>query len=214
MHSHPPEDLRSPVPGEDVVALPSSTPADVRAAGPPPRGPIVALRVVGRNVQLDLSTDRDRFALGAAGPPIVDVTVEGELVSRRHALLVRKGPKLQVLDQGSTNGTYYRGYRDPDFEVPAGAAFQVSRHVSLLAFDQPLLTLRHRLLWVLGLRAHGAADQAIQDIATNGPLLLIGPPGCEQLRLAQEIHRRSAFADHAFIVALPTPTPTGRRSIS
>ncbi len=200
-------DEPAPVEGDDdVIALPSSTPADARAVGLPPRGPIVALRVVGRNAQIGLAADRDRFTLGAAGPPTVDVTVEGELVSRRHAVLVRKGPKLQVIDQGSTNGTYYRGYRDPDFEIAAGEVFEVSRHVPLQAFDEPLLTLRHRLLWVLGLRAHAAADAAVQDIAANGPLLLIGPPGCEQLRLAQEIHRRSPFGDHAFVVSPPTPS--------
>lgn len=208
MDRQPPDEAGSPSKGDAIVALPSQTPADVRAVAPPPRGPIVALRVAGRNAQIDLAPDRERFLLGAAGPPTVDVTLEGELVSRRHALLVRKGPKLQVLDQGSTNGTYYRGYRDPDFEIAAGEVFEVSRHLALVALDQPLLTLRHRLLWVLGLRAHAAADQAVQDIATNGPLLLIGPAGCEQLRLAQEVHRRSAFADRAFVVSPATPTPT------
>jgi hypothetical protein len=206
MDTPTPDDPGPPPREDDVIALPSATPTDERAAGLPPRGPIVALRVVGRNAHLDLRTDRDRFVVGAAGPPAVDLTVEGELVSRRHAVLVRKGPKLQILDQGSTNGTFRRGYRDPDFEISAGEVFAVSRQVELLAFDQPLLTLRHRLLWVLGLRAHAATDAAVQDIATNDPILLIGPPGCEQLRLAQEIHRRSPFADHAFAVAPSTPT--------
>jgi DNA-binding NtrC family response regulator len=54
---------------------------------------------------------------------------------------------------------------------------------------------------VLGLRNHAAADQALEAIAANKPLLLVGPPGCEQRAIADEIHRRSPYSDRAFVEA-------------
>lgn len=181
---------------------PGNTPYDESAPPPlPERGPVTALRVVGQNVQLDLPEAQDRFTLGAAPRPAVDLTLEGAQVSRLHLVLVRKGAKLTVLDQNSTNGTFYRGHRDPDFEIVAGDIFEVSRRITLLALDERLEILRRRLLWVLGLRNHAAADRAIQTIASNEPLLLEGPANCEQLALAQEIHRRSPYNDRALVIA-------------
>lgn len=193
-----------PARADEPLAPPASTPFDTTA--PPGLEPrvITALRVVGQNVQLDLPPDQERFTLGAAPPPVVDLTLDGDMVSRLHAVLVRKGAKLRVLDQGSTNGTFFRGHRDPDFEIAAGDVFEVSRRLTLLALDQPLSILRKRLLWVLGLRNHAGADLALQLVAANRPLLLLGPPGCEQRAIAEEIHRRSPFADRDFVVAPPS----------
>lgn len=178
------------------------TPFDVSAPPAlPTRGPVTALRVVGRNVQLDLSPAQERFTLGGAARPAVDLVLDGEQVSRLHLVLERKGPKLRVLDQRSTNGTFYKGHRDPDFEVAPGDVFEVTRRIKLIALDPHLLILRQRLLWVLGLRNHAAADAAIEAIAGNVPLLLVGPPGCEQRAIAEEIHRRSPFCDRDFVAA-------------
>ncbi len=79
-----------------------------------------------------------------------------------------------------------------------------SRRITLLALDPSLAILRHRLLWVLGLRNHAGADAAIQVIAANAPLMLLGPPGCEQRAIAEEIHRRSPFHDREFVIAPQT----------
>jgi hypothetical protein len=74
---------------------------------------ITRLVVVGENIQLDLPPEQERFTLGAASAPAVDLTLHGEMVSRLHAVLTRKGAKLRVVDQRSTNGTFYQGHRDP-----------------------------------------------------------------------------------------------------
>jgi hypothetical protein len=199
MRVPPDDDTPQPLDSERV----GTTPFDQTAPpATPPRGPIIALRAVGQNVQLELTPAQERFTLGAAPFPVVDLTLDGETVSRVHAVLVRKGNKLRVLDR-STNGTFYRGHRDPDFEIASGDIFEVSRRVKLIALDQHLLILRNRMLWVLGLRAHLAADLAVEAIATNAPLLLVGPPGCEQRLIAEEIHRRSPFCDRDFVVAPP-----------
>ena len=168
----------------------------------PPVGVVTALRVSGRNVELGLSPEQATFTLGAASAPEVDLTLEGEGISRRHAILQRRGPKLRVLDQLSTNGTFYRGKPDPDFEVAPGDAFEVTRRpIRLLALDESLRLLRPRLQWAIGLRAHAAVDQALEDAASTWPLLLIGPRHCEQRALAEEIHRRSAYRHRDFVAA-------------
>jgi len=178
-----------------------TTPYDPAAPPDVPIRVITRLVVVGENIQLELPPEQERFTLGAASPPVVDLTVHGEMVSRLHAVLTRKGPKLRVVDQKSTNGTFYNDHRDPDFDLLPGQVFEVSRRVKLLALDPGLAILRNRLLWVVGLRNRAAADEAIQQIATNAPILLLGPPGCEQHATAAEIHRRSAFNDREFVLA-------------
>lgn len=182
----------------------ASTPFDTSAPPDLPTRAITRLVVVGENIELDLPPEQERFTLGAASAPAVDLTVRGELVSRLHAVLTRKGIKLCVVDQKSTNGTFHNDHRDPDFELEPGEVFEVSRHVKLLALDPGLAILRNRLLWVVGLRNRAAADEAIQHIAKNAPILLLGPPGCEQHATAAEIHRRSAFNDHEFVIAPST----------
>jgi hypothetical protein len=183
---------------------PGSTPFDSTAPPDVPIRMITRLVVVGENIQLDLPPEQERFTLGAASAPIVDLTLHGEMVSRLHAVLTRTGAKLRVVDQRSTNGTFFQGHRDADFELSPGQVFEVSRRVKLLALDPGLAILRNRLLWVVGLRNRAAADAAIQVIAANAPLLLLGPPGCEQHATAAEIHRRSAFNDREFVIAPTT----------
>jgi len=189
----------APAPPDDPPS--AATPFDKSAPPALPPRVVTALRVVGQNIQLDLPAEQETFTLGAAPRPVVDLTLAGEAVSRVHAKLTRKGAKLRVVDLGSTNGTFYRGHRDADFDVAPGDVFEVSRRITLLALDPSLAILRHRLLWVLGLRNHAGADAAIQVIAANAPLLLLGPPGCEQRAIAEEIHRRSPFHDREFVTA-------------
>jgi hypothetical protein len=85
----------------------ASTPYDPKAPPELPSRVITRLVVVGENIEIDLPPEQERFTLGAASAPAVDLTVHGEMVSRLHAVLTRKGPKLRVVDQKSTNGTCY-----------------------------------------------------------------------------------------------------------
>lgn len=196
--------MDAPHPDTPPAAAGGATPFDAEAPPDLPTRVITRLVVVGENIQLDLPPEQERFTLGAASAPAVDLTVRGEMVSRLHAVLTRKGIKLRVVDQKSTNGTFHNGHRDPDFELLPGQVFEVSRRVKLLALDPGLAILRHRLLWVVGLRNRAAADDAIQHIAKNEPILLLGPPGCEQHATAAEIHRRSAYNDRDFVIAPST----------
>lgn len=183
---------------EEPIAVP--TPIDATPSVVPV-GPIASLVVVGENVELHLPAAQARFTIGAAGPPAVDLTLQSPYLSRVHAVLERKGNKLRVVDQRSTNGTFRRGQRDPDFDIAAGEVFELSRHVKLLALDPSMAVLRRKLLWVVGLKDRAAADDAIENIATNAPILLVGPPECEQVPIAVEVHRRSGYSDRGLVVA-------------
>ena len=164
---------------------------------------VTALQLTGTNVQLGLSPLVSQFRFGAGGEPEVDVTLECDGVSRVHALLVRKGPKLRVLDQRSTNGTFFAGKTDPDFEVAPGDAFFVSQRHKLLVLDEHMRLLRRTLQWFLGLRDYARVDRALEGIAQNGPVLLLGAEACDQELLAEAIHRHSPFRGRDRVVLDP-----------
>lgn len=176
-------------------------PLDESGLSLPPSDPVTALRVVGQNIELPLSSAKRTFTLGAAAEPEVDLTVPSAVsarVSRLHALIQRKANRLWVNDQQSTNGTYLRDRREPSFEIGAGQSFRIA-DVKLLALDEHLRVLRPHVQWILGLTAHAAVDAALELIADGGPLLLLGRPGCDQLALVREIHRTSARRQRALV---------------
>jgi hypothetical protein len=178
-------------------------PLDESGLSLPPSDPVTALRVVGQNIELPLSSAKRTFTLGAAAEPEVDLTVPSAVsarVSRLHALIQRKANRLWVNDQHSTNGTYLRDRREPSFEIGAGQSFRIA-DVKLLALDEHLRVLRPHVQWILGLTAHAAVDAALELIADGGPLLLLGRPGCDQLALVREIHRTSARRQRALVEA-------------
>jgi hypothetical protein len=197
---------------DDEVSPPElggMTPVDEDAEDAPPARPITMLRVVGQPRELKLSGEKTSHTLGRDLEPAVDLTLDYDGVSRVHAVIYRKGNKLTVIDQNSTNGTYRRGERDSDFEVGAGETFQVTRKITLVALDEALVLLRKSLHWTIGLRAHGPVDDALMVAAKNGPTLLVGPEGCEQRRLAEEMHRRSPMRRGPFLPAPLRFAPTG-----
>ena len=75
-----------------------STPYDPEAPPDVPLRVITRLVVVGENIQLELPPEQERFTLGAAPAPAVDLTLDNEMISRLHAVLTRKGAKLRVVD--------------------------------------------------------------------------------------------------------------------
>jgi hypothetical protein len=187
----PPDGVRPPL-GTPILAEPG--------LALPPSAPVIALRVVGKNLELRLSPERNSFTLGSAKAPEVDLTIDSAHVSRLHALVHRKGNRLTIIDHVSTNGIYWRNHREPSFEVVAGASFRVA-DVALLALDEQLALLRPRLLWALGLGAHEAADAALEEIALDAPILVLGKPGSDQEALARDIHATSPRRSAGFVGA-------------
>lgn len=169
----------------------------------PPRDPVIVLRVVGTDLELVMSPEMRTFTLGSRREPEVDQHhlhlssrhIHGvsarEHVSGLHLLIERKGNRLWIRDQDSTNGTFVRDRRERAAEIAAGDVFRVG-DVSLLAMDDAMRLLRPHVAWALGLSANAAVDRALEVISAGDPLLLLGEPGCGQLALATQVHRTSA----------------------
>jgi DNA-binding NtrC family response regulator len=71
--------------------------------------------------------------------------------------------------------------------------------VGLTALDWHHARLCDALGWCLGLSATMAVDRAIDVLRRDGPLLLLGPRGCDQEWLARQIHDASARREHPFV---------------
>jgi len=66
--------------------------------------------------------------------------------------------------------------------------------------------LRPTLRWVLGFEANLYVDEMLEMISTGDPILLVGPPACEQRYLAEQIHCTSARRGYGF-AAIASPLP-------
>jgi transcriptional regulator of acetoin/glycerol metabolism len=176
--------------------------ADDAGLSLPPSDPVIALRVVGANVEVPLSPQKRVLTIGSAPTPDVDVSLSSRHVSRVHAAIHRRGNRLRIVDQESTNGIFLHDRREPAFEVAAGQSFRIA-DVKLLALDEHIRTLRTEAQWALGLGANAPVDDALETIATGAPLLLLGKPNCEQRALAEAIHRSSARRHRAFVPVAP-----------
>jgi hypothetical protein len=174
-------------------------------------GMVTALRVVGRDVELRLSPQERTWSMGAARDSVdLYVTSRGpddnerteELVSRLHATITRRGNQLWVQDARSTNGIVFAtGHKEAEGAVGPGGTFILGgrRGVKLLALDEHMVVLRKELQWVLGRHAHAALDAAVETIARDTSLLLVGETGCDQRDLAKQIHFTSPRRQCRFV---------------
>jgi len=204
----PPQSLaRTPQKGEvdaRTHTLPPEEAPGLRLVGP---GPVVALRVVGAEVELHLPLAQRTFTLGASSAcDLVIPRTVSRKVSGLHATLGRLADgRLVVADQQSKNGTFPAdgAPRATAFEISAGRRFLVG-DVALLAVDEHLQQLRRPSAWTLGLTATAAVDAALEVIAHDLPLALVGPAGTDALTLARQIHATSAHRQH-FCLELVAP---------
>lgn len=176
---------------------------------------VTALRIVGTKLpEVPLPPEKRIFNLGSDDHPDIDIRVSSKLangderaeehVSRVHLQIQRKGSRLWIIDQGSTNGTFIKDRREHEGFIAAGDTFRVGDDVTLLAMDDQMRLLRPTLRWVLGFDAHSYVDSILAIVSTGDPLLLVGPAACEQRYLAEQIHATSARRALGFVsVAAP-----------
>src|SRR5262249_44935552 len=150
----------------------------------PPADAVTALRIVGSNLpELLLPPEKRIFNLGSDDHPDIDVRVSSKIaksdpsaqehVSRVHLQIQRKGSRLGIVDQGSTNGPFIKDRRERDGDIAAGESFRVG-NVTLLAMDDHMRALRPTLRWVLGFDAHPYVDKVLEVVTSGDPLLLVG----------------------------------------
>ena len=183
-----------PMTSDDVIRL-------------PPLPPATELRQVGVGTDpIDLTALGERFTVGRVPRPTdpparADVRLPSTQVSLVHAEIIRHATGWRVRDLGSSNGTY----NDEGEDIKGEVAMLPGRIVRfgdtrVLPLNKDQCELRERLRWSMGLDAHRDVDEAINEIARNHPIALIGPPGCEQEELARAIHAASPRSKLPFYV--------------
>src|SRR5438270_7462774 len=96
---------------------PSSTVRSDRPAGLPLKG--LAVEVVGgKDAGKRKIAESERLTVGSASDN--DLVLADPTVSRYHVELVRLGPRVRVVDHGSTNGTWIGTAAIVDGTVPPG----------------------------------------------------------------------------------------------
>lgn len=193
----------------------ATAPAQQTGLALPPADAVTALRIVGAKLpEIPLPPEKRIFNVGSDDHPDIDVRVSSKLadeqaaeehVSRVHLQIQRKGSRLWLQDQGSTNGTFIKDRREREGFVAAGDTFRIG-NVTLLAMDDHMRLLRPTLRWVLGFDAHAYVDAVLAMVSAGEPLLLIGPPACEQRFLAEQVHATSARRGLGFS-AITAPLP-------
>jgi hypothetical protein len=173
-----------------------------------PAGPIVELRAVDADLAFDLSGRPPVFHVGrepAAGDrDAIDRTRDIIVPARyrqtsiRHARFEHDGDRLHVVDAGSTNGVELGGRRLSEGWAYAGEVIKLGS-LRLVALDARLQLLVPHLAWALGTARHPAIAAALGAIADTATLVLLGPPGCEQERLAWLVHETSPWSAYPFV---------------
>jgi len=152
---------------------------------------ITQLRVWGTERAVELPRHTKTFTLGSSTDR--DIVVAGEFVSALHCVLERRGASLRVHDQGSHNGTFFRGRRETSFELRPGDTFTAAS-VRLLALSDEMRAAYPTLVELLGSDAErdGASPGDLIVLATSGAHVLVtGDPGCDHERLARTLHALS-----------------------
>lgn len=158
-----------------------------------PYDPITTLRFLGRDVRtVTLPAGEQRFTIGADGCDVMIPRALSTAVSAMHASMERVGSGLLVRDLGSRHGTF-RSLREPRCDallVQPGETFWIG-DVAVRVTDRYLEALRSHLACHLGILRDQAIDEAVADVASGEPLLLLGPAGTGARRLAAAIHATS-----------------------
>lgn len=158
---------------------------------------VTSLLRYGTAIEHELPLAGRRFTMGSA--PDRDIAIQSPFVSARHCRLDRKLLGLQVIDQGSKNGTFFEGKREKGFYLRPGTTFVVGAlpHC-FLALNDEMRACHPELLEILGdssehtTRSETPSPSDLLLAAVHGGHLLItSEPGCEQDRLARIVHRIS-----------------------
>jgi hypothetical protein len=141
------------VPSNGTDVLPERSP-DRRA------GAVVAVRVVGTSLELDVPSPTGPLWIGS--DPTCDLYLPSRFVSMRHATLERVGGTVVVRDRGSTNGVRLGEMRVPELELAPQQEFRIGDQ-TLVAVSAELRAARRRVETWLGHadRFQPAIDEAL-----------------------------------------------------
>lgn len=171
-----------------VLRFPPPPPPAPPPPPPPPPAPAAAPRERPEVASFDAS---GVVTIGRSAD--ADIVLNDLLVSRRHAQVVQQGAVFQLVDLGSTNGTYHRGRRVNRATLQPGDRVSVG-HVELV-FDGQRLH-EHVDTGPVSLSAESITveigeKKIVQDVSFSLPqgslLAIIGPSGCGKSTLVRAI---------------------------
>ncbi|HEY3667047.1 MAG TPA: sigma 54-interacting transcriptional regulator [Polyangiaceae bacterium] len=150
------------------------------------------------------SLDLTGVRIGTA--PSNELPLRDRTVSRFHCEVRIARGVAQLIDSGSTNGTFVDGVRVRDAELSAGCKIRLGATVLLVSAsgERALVELspRHRFGGVLGVSVEMRRLYAIlEKIApTDTTVLIQGETGCGKELVARAIHDTSPRAQQPFVV--------------
>jgi FHA domain len=209
----PATDQESLPPGDDCGS--GKTPARTKPLTAAQRdawfeGPddITALRVYDGDVEYELPC-RPTFTLGASRS--CDLPVPGSDLSALHCLLERKGNRLRVYDQHSTNGMFFGGRRVDVIDLYPGDTFTPAP-VTFLAMNNEMRTHRPTIAEIIGTGFTPSPDRVLVDaIKHSSHLLITGELGCDLDRLARAIHAVSLRRARPIVELAELPTERAKQ---
>ncbi|HWO23685.1 MAG TPA: FHA domain-containing protein [Kofleriaceae bacterium] len=209
----PATDQKSLPPGGDLES--GKTPAQTKPLAAAQRdawfeGPddITALRVYDGDVEYELPR-RPMFTLGTSRS--CDLPVPGSDLSALHCLLERKGNRLRVYDQHSTNGMFFGGRRVDVIDLYPGDTFTPAP-VTFLAMNHEMRTHRPTIAEIVGTGFTPSPDRVLVDaVKHSSHLLITGEPGCDLDRLARAIHAVSLRRSRQLVELAELPTERARQ---
>jgi len=115
--------------GETTMAF---TPDEADEEGQPEladfgiKGPALVVRSGGGRAGETFPLGTEETTIGRS--PDCDIFLDDVTVSRRHAVLKRKGTQLQIEDLGSLNGTFLNRHRIESGELSDGDELQIGKY--------------------------------------------------------------------------------------
>jgi len=118
--------LREEVGDETTLSYTPEEESEAEVSGEPIEGPALVIRSGGGRAGEHFKLDQERTTIGRS--PECDIFLDDVTVSRRHAVVMRRGEMFAIEDQGSLNGTFVNRRRIETGELEDDDELQIGKY--------------------------------------------------------------------------------------